>query len=216
MTKTLRLWLFDLDLAVDHGQLRRLGLERLPSLRLGVAAGRDDLVAQRPARVAGWYRPHRGPEMVERRTLRWRRMAIELGVELLSVGQLDDHALEALVIERLAGRVEHADTPDHLLQPLELVAEHAKRPGCALLRAAHQITFHEQLLARSPLGARGVHKPNDGGQTNDNRNCFHKSPSCCDQTSRFSRTILVDRFRSSHHCEARSFANFGIETLATY
>src|SRR6476620_11304301 len=175
MTKTLRLWLFDLDLAVDHGQLRRLGLERLPSLRLAVAAGRDDLVAQRPARVARRDRPHRGPEMVERRTLRWRRMAIELGVELLSVGQFDNYALEALVVERLAGRVEHADTPDHLLKPLELVAKHAERPGRALLRAAHQVAFHEQLLARS-LGARGVHEPNDGGQNHDNRNCFHKKP----------------------------------------
>src|SRR4051794_33874464 len=211
MTETLRLWLFDLDLAVDHGELRRLGLERLPSLRLAVAAGRADLVAQRPARVARRDRPHRGPEMVERRTLRWRRMAIELGVELLSVGQFDDTALEALVAERLAGRVEHADTPDHLLQPLELVAEHAERPGRALLRAAHQVAFHEQLLARNPLGARGVHKPNDGGQADDNRKCFHESPSCCEQTSRFWWTILVPRFRSSHHCEARSFANFGIE-----
>src|SRR3954447_3904484 len=209
MTKTLRLWLFDLDLAVDHGQLRRLGLERLPSLRLAIAAGRDDLVAQRPARVARRDRPHRGPEMVERRTLRWRRMAVELGVELLSVGQFDDNALEALVVERLAGRVEHADTPDYLLQPLELVAEPAERPGRALLRAAHQVAFHEQLRARSPLGARGVRKPNDGGQTDDNRKCFHESPSCCAQTSRFSRTILVSRFRSSHHCAARSFANFG-------
>src|SRR6188472_2522955 len=146
MTKTLWLWLLDLDLTVDHGQLRRLGLERLPGLRLVVLAGCDDFVAQRSARVARRDGPHRGPEMVERRTLRGRRVAIELGVELLSVGQFDNHALEALVVERLPGRVEHADAPDHLLQPLELVAEHAERPGRALLRAAHQITFHEQLL----------------------------------------------------------------------
>src|SRR6185295_14307257 len=156
MTKTLRLWLFDLDLTVDHGQLRRLGLERLPSLRLAVLAGRDDFVAQRPARVARRDGPHRGPEMVERRTLRRGRMAIELGVELLSVGQLDNDAFEAVLVERLAGRVEHADTPDHLLQPLELVAEHAEGPGRARLCAAHQVAFHEQLLARDPLGARGV------------------------------------------------------------
>src|SRR6476619_285131 len=120
MTKTLRLWLFNLDLTVDHGQLRRLGLERFPTLRFVVVAGRDDFVAQRSARVARRDNPNRGPEMVERRTLRGGRMAIELGVELLSVGQLDNHALEAVVAERLASRVEHANTPDHLFLPLEL------------------------------------------------------------------------------------------------
>src|SRR6476469_1297864 len=75
MTKTLRLWLLNLDLTVDHGQLRRLGLERFPTLRFVVVAGRDDFVAQRSARVARRDNPNRGPEMVERRTLRgggWR------------------------------------------------------------------------------------------------------------------------------------------------
>src|SRR4051812_10564290 len=74
-----------------------------------------------------------------------RRMDAEPRRQLLAVGQFDHEALQTLVVQRLAGRIEDAQPPDHLLQMLELTVEHAAWSRRALLVAAHNIAFEEQL-----------------------------------------------------------------------
>jgi hypothetical protein len=54
-------------------------------------------------------------------------MGAEMRLELLPVGQFDDEALEVLVVEFLAGRVLHADSPGDLLPSHEPIAENAAR-----------------------------------------------------------------------------------------
>src|SRR5438034_1253339 len=112
--------LLDLDLTGDDGQLRGRPLERLPGVRGAVRLGRDDLVRERAAGIARRDGPDGRPEEVGggARRRRWVRAVHRR--ELLAVGQLDDHALEALAVQRLAGLVEHADAPDHFFQALEL------------------------------------------------------------------------------------------------
>src|ERR1700691_4150763 len=109
---------FDLDIAVDHGELRRLALERLPGLRVAVEIRGNDFVAQRSAWIRARDDPNCGPEMVDRRTGRRRRMRTEFRVERLAVRQLDNKTLDTLVVERLAGAVANANTPSHLFQML--------------------------------------------------------------------------------------------------
>ena len=89
-------------------------------------------------------------------------MRAVFGVELLAVGELHDQALEPLVIERLAGLVEHANAPDHFFQALELVVEHTERSRRALLSAAHKVAFEEQLLCALGVGGAGPRQAGNG------------------------------------------------------
>src|SRR5262249_61214144 len=73
-------------------------------------------------------------------------MRAVLGIELPAVRQLAYQALEPLAVDLLARLIEYADAPDHFFQALELIVQHAEGSGRALLRAAHQIAFEEQLL----------------------------------------------------------------------
>ena len=114
-----------------------------------------------------------GAPNMDKNTIATIGMAIKLRIELLAIGQFDNHALERLVVERLAGRVEHSDPPNYLFEALELVAEHAERAGRALLRPAHQIAFEEQLFGRGSLGVRRLHE-GQYGYRGDRYKSFHK------------------------------------------
>src|SRR5215467_14309247 len=133
--------LLDLDLAVEDRQLRRLHLERLPGMRIALEIGRGHLVGEGAGGIVLRHDPRGGPERISR--LPW-RMATEACAELLPVRQLDLYALQPFVVEHLAGFVLDTKAPDHLLQMLELVIEHASRRYAGLV-AALQVAVEEQL-----------------------------------------------------------------------
>jgi hypothetical protein len=82
-------------------------------------------------------------------------MAAEFRVELLAVRQLDDHALERLVIHLLTGLVEHADAPGHRFLALELVRQHAEWAGLPFQRMADHVGFEKQSLGVLRAGGLG-------------------------------------------------------------
>src|SRR5437899_4687949 len=169
----------DLDLAGDNRELRGCALKRLPSLRLAFRVGGDDLVGEGAARIARWDDPDRRPEIVGGRALRRRRMRPISGVELLPIGQLDDQALESLIVERLAALIDHANAPDHLFQAFELIVQHAERPRRALLSAAHQVAFEEQLFRGLCVRGRGQSKACHRQSESRQHHVSHTAPFTC-------------------------------------
>src|SRR5712691_9724279 len=153
--------LLDLDLTGDDGQLRGRPLERLPGVRGAVRVGGDDLVRERAAGIARRNGPDGRPEKVGGGARRRRRVRAVGRRELLAIGQLDDHALEALAVERLAGLVEHADAPDDFFQALVLAGEHAEGAGRPRLGPADQVALEEELARGLRVRGRGRSEADD-------------------------------------------------------
>jgi hypothetical protein len=129
---------------LDADQLRRM-VKPLDNLAAWVAKS-DGRVVRRD-------QPGRRPEIVDRpgeaepRAHRHRRAGTVFRRNFLAVRELNDEALEALVVQRLPHGIAYADTENHVLLALELVREHADRPCVAARRvAAHDIALDEQLL----------------------------------------------------------------------
>ena len=79
-------------------------------------------------------------------------------------GSSTTRLLSPLSSSDVAGLIEDADAPDHLLEPLELTGEHAERAGRAGLRAANDVAFEEQLAGLLRLRGAGEaeHRQCDG------------------------------------------------------
>src|SRR5258708_38240960 len=88
----------DCDRPVEHRELRRPDLERLPGLRLPLVVGEGRLVGKGACRLFGRDDPGRGPEMVG--CLATRRMLTIRGLQLLAARQFYEEALDALVVNR--------------------------------------------------------------------------------------------------------------------
>src|SRR6202035_103924 len=92
-------------------------------------------------------RPGGRPKMVGRGL---RRMAAEMRLELLPVGQFDDEALESFVVEFRAGRVLNADAPGDLFLAHEPIAKDAAR--AASPRSPYHVGRDKQRLGALRLG----------------------------------------------------------------
>ena len=79
---------------------------------------------------------------------RW--VALKMRLDFLSVGQFNDDALEALVVELRAGGILHADAPGNPFLPHEPAGEDASRAASASV--PHHIGGDEQRLAVLRLG----------------------------------------------------------------
>src|SRR5262249_26038596 len=89
------------------------------------------------------------------------------------VRQFDGEALDSLVVQCLAVDVADAEAPYHLFKMLELIVEDASRAGSALLSAAHDVAFNEQLRS---VRSRAIGKAeNRASHNNRNGECFHGS-----------------------------------------
>ena len=84
------------------------------------------------------------------RLLWW--MAAKTCRKFLPVGQFDNEALQALVVQLFAGRVLHADAPGDGFLPRELAAEDADRTASS--RPRHHIGSDKQRLPTLCLGER--------------------------------------------------------------
>src|SRR5436305_13816400 len=131
----------DLDLAVEDRELRRLHLERVPGMRVALNVGRNHFVGKGAAGIFLGTDPRRGPEIIGGLA---RGMATEARVELLPIRQLERYALQPFFIEHFARFVLDTKAPDHLLEMLELVIEHAGRRNAGLI-AALQVAVEKQL-----------------------------------------------------------------------
>jgi hypothetical protein len=94
------------------------------------------------------------------------------GFELLAIGHDHGEGLEALVVERLAGLIEHAETEHDLFQPLELAVQGTQRAGRAGLGAADDVAFEEQFALRLRAGG----EPEHGECYGRNDPFFHWGP----------------------------------------
>src|SRR5262245_50906715 len=99
-------------------------------------------------------------------------MGPKAGGDLLAVAELDDDALERLVVTNVAVRMQDADAPRDRFLALELVGEHAERALLAGQRMAHDVALEKQLargvrvLWRSLLGlSRGGEGKNRQGNS---------------------------------------------------
>ena len=148
----------------------RVDVGRLPALGGSIHRGGYNLIVEASSRIVLGDQPGGRPEVVCR--LLWRVTAITCR-ELLSIGQLDNEALEALVVQLFARPVLHTNAPGNDFLSHELTAENADRTASHGPR--HHVGGDKQRPASLRLGGR--HHAEADEQRQSKRSCWcHPSP----------------------------------------
>src|SRR6516164_5717722 len=119
-----------------------LVVDRLPALRGAVQCSSYHLVVQGSGGILLGDRPRGRPQPVGRRI---RRVTAETRRELLPIGQFNDDAFQAFVVELFASHVLHTDAPGDPFISHELTAKNSNRTAAP--RPRHHVGGDKQRLA---------------------------------------------------------------------